>query len=182
MTIAKKLTFMVLTGLLGIAMMTALSLFQMRHIYDAGTYLQVNTVPSVLTLSEATRPLVTERVLLWQYAAADAAQRAEIDARLAQSRQQFDEKLRFYETNLISDDKDRGLVNAVRRAHADVEAVYERVIALSRQGKAAEAHAQLFANQGLITKKVGLAFSPNPEQLKMNLQGIYLGEDHKILG
>jgi len=37
-------------------------------------------------------------------------------------------------------------------------------------------------NQGLITKKVGLAFSPNPEQLKMNLQGIYLGEDHKILG
>ncbi|NUN50298.1 MAG: PilT/PilU family type 4a pilus ATPase [Candidatus Brocadiae bacterium] len=37
-------------------------------------------------------------------------------------------------------------------------------------------------NQGLINKKVGLAFSPNPEQLKMNLQGIYLGEDHKILG
>ena len=37
-------------------------------------------------------------------------------------------------------------------------------------------------NAGLITKKVGLAFSPNPEQLKMNLQGIYLGEDHKILG
>ncbi len=37
-------------------------------------------------------------------------------------------------------------------------------------------------NAGLISKKVGMAYSPNPEQLKMNLQGIYLGEDRKILG
>ncbi len=37
-------------------------------------------------------------------------------------------------------------------------------------------------NHGLITKKTALAFSPNADQLKMNLQGIYLGDDHKILG
>lgn len=37
-------------------------------------------------------------------------------------------------------------------------------------------------NAGLVTKKVALQYSPNPEQLKMNLQGIYLGEDHKIIG
>ncbi len=37
-------------------------------------------------------------------------------------------------------------------------------------------------NKGLISKKVALQFSPNAEQLKMNLQGIYLGDDHKILG
>jgi twitching motility protein PilT len=37
-------------------------------------------------------------------------------------------------------------------------------------------------NAGLITKKIGMAYSPNAEQLKMNLQGIFLGEDHKILG
>jgi twitching motility protein PilT len=37
-------------------------------------------------------------------------------------------------------------------------------------------------NAGLITKRVGMAYSPNPEQLKMNLQGIFLGEDHKIIG
>jgi twitching motility protein PilT len=37
-------------------------------------------------------------------------------------------------------------------------------------------------NKGLVTKKVALQYSPNPEQLKMNLQGIYLGDDHKILG
>ena len=37
-------------------------------------------------------------------------------------------------------------------------------------------------NKGLITKKVALQYSPNPEQLKMNLQGIYLGDDRKILG
>ncbi|MBI5366680.1 MAG: PilT/PilU family type 4a pilus ATPase [Planctomycetes bacterium] len=37
-------------------------------------------------------------------------------------------------------------------------------------------------NEGYISKKVAMQYSPNPEQLKMNLQGIYLGEDHKILG
>jgi hypothetical protein len=37
-------------------------------------------------------------------------------------------------------------------------------------------------NKGLITKKIALQYSPNPEQLKMNLQGIYLGDDHRILG
>ena len=37
-------------------------------------------------------------------------------------------------------------------------------------------------NVGLITKKSALQYSPNPEQLKMNLQGIYLGDDRRILG
>ncbi len=37
-------------------------------------------------------------------------------------------------------------------------------------------------NAGLVSKKTAIQHSPNPEQLKMNLQGIYLGDDHKILG
>jgi twitching motility protein PilT len=37
-------------------------------------------------------------------------------------------------------------------------------------------------NRGLITKRNAMIHSPNPEQLKMNLQGIYLGDDRKILG
>jgi twitching motility protein PilT len=37
-------------------------------------------------------------------------------------------------------------------------------------------------NQGLVSKKAALQASPNPEQLKMNLQGIYLGDDKRILG
>lgn len=37
-------------------------------------------------------------------------------------------------------------------------------------------------NQGLVTKKVAMQYSPNPEQLKMNLQGIYLQDEHRILG
>ena len=37
-------------------------------------------------------------------------------------------------------------------------------------------------NKGLITKKSAMTHSPNPEQLKRNLQGIYLGDDRKILG
>src|SRR5689334_15502156 len=32
-------------------------------------------------------------------------------------------------------------------------------------------------NRGLISKKSAMTHSPNPEQLKMNLQGIYLGDD-----
>lgn len=35
---------------------------------------------------------------------------------------------------------------------------------------------------GQITEKDGMAQSPNPEALKMNLQGIFLDEGHRILG
>jgi twitching motility protein PilT len=37
-------------------------------------------------------------------------------------------------------------------------------------------------NAGLVSRKTAIQHSPNPEQLKMNLQGIYLGDDHRILG
>jgi len=38
------------------------------------------------------------------------------------------------------------------------------------------------SGKALVSKKAALQYSPNPEQLKLNLQGIYLGDDHKILG
>lgn len=37
-------------------------------------------------------------------------------------------------------------------------------------------------NDKLVTKKAAMQASPNPEQLKMNLQGIFLGDERKILG
>jgi len=37
-------------------------------------------------------------------------------------------------------------------------------------------------NGGLISKRVGLGISNNPEQLEMNLRGIKLGDDKRILG
>ncbi len=37
-------------------------------------------------------------------------------------------------------------------------------------------------NRGMVTRKTALQYSPNPDQLKMNIQGIYLGDDHRILG
>jgi len=35
---------------------------------------------------------------------------------------------------------------------------------------------------GTVSEKDGLACSPSPEQLKMNLQGIFLDEGRRILG
>lgn len=35
---------------------------------------------------------------------------------------------------------------------------------------------------GIITEKDGMDYSPNPEALKMNLQGIFLSQDRRILG
>jgi twitching motility protein PilT len=36
-------------------------------------------------------------------------------------------------------------------------------------------------NNGLVSKKVALQYSPNPEQLKMNLQGIFLSDSGGII-
>jgi twitching motility protein PilT len=37
-------------------------------------------------------------------------------------------------------------------------------------------------DRGLITQETALANSPHPEQLRMNLQGIFLADEHRILG
>jgi len=37
-------------------------------------------------------------------------------------------------------------------------------------------------NSGEITEEEGLEAASNPEALKMNLQGIFLGTDNQILG
>ncbi len=37
-------------------------------------------------------------------------------------------------------------------------------------------------NKGLISKKIAMEYSPNAEQLKMNLQGIFLSDNKRILG
>lgn len=36
-------------------------------------------------------------------------------------------------------------------------------------------------NEGLISQKVAMEASPNPEQLQMNIRGIFLGDDRKIV-
>ena len=153
MTVTKKLTLMVLSALVGIALMTGVAAYQMRRVYDAGHFLASNSVPSLVALAELSKPLASRRVQIWLHmTAANAIQRADLDAKIAQNRQQVEEELKFYETNLISDDKDRALYATVRHNMTAVDELYEHILALSRQGKAVEARSLILANQPTITK------------------------------
>ena len=72
-------------------------------------------------------------------------------------------------TKLISEGRDKDLANVIRAGEEDGMCDFNQSLVKLIQG-------------GLISEKIGLAYSHNPEQLRMNLKGIYLADDKQILG
>ncbi|MBI4613299.1 MAG: Flp pilus assembly complex ATPase component TadA, partial [Planctomycetes bacterium] len=70
---------------------------------------------------------------------------------------------------LLEEERDKDIANLIRAGGEEGMHDFNQSLVKLIQG-------------GFISKKVGLAFSHNAEQLKMNLQGIYLADDKQILG
>ena len=70
---------------------------------------------------------------------------------------------------LIREKEDRKIMDAIRAG--EEEGMQDFTSALAK-----------LVESNMISKKAGYVHAPNPEQLKMRLQGIYLGEDNRILG
>ncbi|MGE0434649.1 MAG: type IV pilus twitching motility protein PilT [Planctomycetota bacterium] len=70
---------------------------------------------------------------------------------------------------LIREKEDRKIMDAVRAGEEEGMQDFTSALAKLVEG-------------GMISRKAGYVHAPNPEQLKMRLQGIYLGEDNRILG
>jgi methyl-accepting chemotaxis protein len=151
-SISKKLAVLVVSALFGILSLFALGQYQSNHIYEQANYANINTVPSLVALEDAFAPLNQVQALLWQYLAADEdAWRAQIEQELATKRRKVDEGLRKYEP-LLSDDKDRALLESERESLVEYDALQGEVLALARQHKSAEAIALVHSKQAIITK------------------------------
>jgi methyl-accepting chemotaxis protein len=157
LTVTQKFIMLILSALIGIAVLAGMSFVQMKKVYDAANYATVNVMPSILLLDEATGYVATLRTRTWQQAADfDKERIADIVKETADLRAKTEDALKRYEP-LLTDDRDKALLAADRAALADYMGLRSGVTKLLDDGKRQEA-IEFFIKSRPIVKKLGAAF------------------------
>ena len=159
LTVARKITLLAGTALLGLGLLIGVGQIELKKVYDTTNYANINTVPSFIDLQAALIPVFTNRVLLWQHISADDNSGwATIEAKMAENDKIFETNAALYEKNDISNDEDKRLLDADRAAVKDYNDLRAKILPLSRLNKDKEARDLLLANQ-VIPAKVVDAFN-----------------------
>lgn len=153
MTIAKKLYLLVAAVIIGLAVLTGISMLQIDKVNTAASYANVNTVPSLLALDDARSAASSIRLALWKtLAESDPALRKSFAKQMSDFEIKVTDALNTYGKEDISDDKDRALLQADRDTFAAYEKTRGDVVALVAAGKVEEAKAATLAQQPVIDK------------------------------
>lgn len=153
MTIAQRLYLLIFVSTLGLVSMAGLGIAQINKVYTATNYTNINTVPSIQTLSDTFRKAALLRTQVWQYMAMDdPAKREELARQMTENRAGVLELLNKYEKENLSDAKDSALLADVRTAFNEYNTVREQVLSLSNDGKSNAARDLLMSRQAVPTK------------------------------
>jgi len=157
MSVSKKMILLVLSGILGALLLAGVAMFQTKQVFTAANYANLNSVPSIVTLSEAVEQFGRWRVRIYrQRQAENEVERAQEKEKGNNNHDLLLAALKKYE-GLISDEKDRALLAADRTAIAEYEASLEKYATLRESGKIDEAKAQLNSTAAL-SHKINAAF------------------------
>jgi methyl-accepting chemotaxis protein len=139
LTVGARLSaVMVVTGV-GFVVVCAAGLIQLSRVFDAAGYANVNTVPSLIVLDDAAEAFTTVRGATFQHLLnGDRSVKATLEQKIAEHRRAVDAAFTKYEP-LLSDDKDKQLLATDRTGLAEFDAVRNRMLAASRDGKVEEA-------------------------------------------
>ena len=176
LTVAQKFILLVLTALIGIAVLAGVSNVQMKKVYDAANYSYVNVMPSVLALDEATTSIATMRSRTWQQVADhDKSRIAELDQVIADLHKKTEESFKKYDP-LIADEKDKSLLAADRAALAEAMGVFRTVSELVHSGKNDDAVEWQIKNRPVIAKLTAAL----DEHRQYNLELAKKGSDQAV--
>jgi methyl-accepting chemotaxis protein len=155
MTVGKKLALLPGVSLAALILFAVVMLLDIRKVFDAASYATVNTVPSLLVLDKLESALSRTEVSIWQHVSTrDPAQAAKLEGTIADARSAGEASIKSYEP-LISDDKDKGLLDADREALAVYGRLVDQTLLLSRSGKKSEAAELLFGQQAAAATLIG---------------------------
>jgi methyl-accepting chemotaxis protein len=137
---------LVLTALVGIALLSWLGMSRISTVYEKVNYANVNSVPSLIELAKLSRAFSNLRVNAWMHVASDdAAEMQDIQAKGDASAAEMKSLLKKYLTDACqggscaADEKETGLVNDISARLAEYEVVRNKVLALSSATKTKEA-------------------------------------------
>ena len=153
MTIQQRLYAFIVIVVAGLVSIAAVGISQMAKVYDSTNYTNVNTVPSLLALTEAAGSAAQLRTQLWQYIALnDPEKRAVLSRDMDLVHTKIIEALNKYEKENLSNDEDKVLLDANRVALNDYDVLLRKIKTLADTGSADEARNLLFANQAISLK------------------------------
>ena len=151
MTIKHRLALLIASAVLGLSLIAGLGIVQIDRTFEAASYANVNTVPSLLTLDSAFRPFMVMRTQLWQHlSVTDPAKKAELEQKIMDDSKKIDVNLTNYE-KLISDAKDKELLENDRKTITAFLALRDSGLMLSNEGKSAETIALFLRNHGIAS-------------------------------
>ncbi|RTL31771.1 MAG: methyl-accepting chemotaxis protein [Burkholderiales bacterium] len=152
LTVAQKFILLVLSALIGVAVLAGVATVQMKKVYDAANFSYVNVMPSILALDEAATSIATLRTRTWQQVADHDKDRIdEIDKTVADMAAKAEVAFKKYEP-LIADDKDKALLAADRSALADAMVVWRRTSELVHAGKREDAVESQIKGRPIVAK------------------------------
>lgn len=172
MTIAHRLYLLLFVAIVGLATLSAVEIYQENDVYSAANYANVNTVPSLQTLADASDALAKQRIVLWQsLALKDNTTQTAMASEMHAAGVALIAALDKYEKESISDDKDRTLLMADRTALAAFNVLRDKVAVLEAAGKQDEARDTLLANQSIINKLMAGFVEHRRHNVELGKQG-----------
>ncbi|MGI4861053.1 MAG: methyl-accepting chemotaxis protein [Janthinobacterium lividum] len=151
MTITRRVLVLLSVAIAALIFVGALGIRALGKAQDRFEYVQVNTLPSIIALTDIRRDFFKLRVLsLRELIVTTDEDRAEIDQSRQSAAQQLDHELGEYESQDISDDTDRRMLGADRDALRGYQTVAAAMVAKSRAGDH-EVAARMVSRQGELT-------------------------------
>jgi methyl-accepting chemotaxis protein len=179
-SVARALVLLPALAVAGIAGLALLLLHSISGVYDAASYATVNTVPSLHVLGEAETHLATARVNFWRHLAeSDSAALANYESKIAASRQSIAKALKDYEP-LISDDTDKGMLQADRDDIAAYDQLIDEALAASRAGNKNQAVTLVNSHQAVVDKVVADLTAHRVYNEKLGAEGAETGARIKV--
>jgi methyl-accepting chemotaxis protein len=162
MTVKQRLTMLVASAALGLSLVAGLGIVQIGRTFKSADYANVSTVPSLLTLDSAFRSLADMRALTFKYfLLTDAESRTALEGKIQDDSAKIDLSLVHYQS-IVSDAKDRELLEADKKAIVDYAALRGRCIGAVRSGRAADGVAE-WLSSAKIANAVWDAFTQHSE-------------------
>ncbi|SFN06865.1 methyl-accepting chemotaxis protein [Formivibrio citricus] len=133
LTIARRLQIMIGCSILALIVLAVSGAQVASHLRGGVDYLYTNAMPSIQTLDDVHDDYMNIRVLvLYHMLVKDPAQKTGVEKKVAEHKEQLQKKLARYEKELLSDAKDKELLEANKKLFANYFATLDALFAKSR--------------------------------------------------
>ena len=151
MTIAKRLIILLAVPLLAILGLGVLSALQLSELANRSRYVAEKQIPSLASLGNVTRTFVNLRINVRDHLlTTNPSERAKAHSEFDQNELRLTQLLSQYAGTLVSDEKDRRLLDEYRDQSRNWIDGAKQVMAVAEEGRREEAVARLYGSMGKL--------------------------------